>query len=88
MKDFVKAMLLSAERADYVVEPIKSRDAVPQTIVSVSTLAMWTHFPPKLHDVTFGRHSNALSDAVFHFQISFQCLGITYFLWNMLWLIV
>ena len=41
-------LLLSAERADYVLEPIKSRDAVPKTILGGSTLAMCTHFPSKL----------------------------------------
>ena len=37
---------LPAERADYVMEPIKSRDAVPKTILGGSTLAMCTDFPP------------------------------------------
>ena len=54
---FVKDML-----ADYVVEPIKSRDVVPKTTVCGSTLAMCTHFPPKLHDITFGR-------CCFHFNV-------------------
>ena len=44
-------MLLSVQRADYVVEPIKSRDVVPKAILG----AICIYFLPKLlHDVTFG----------------------------------
>ena len=38
-----------------MVEPIKSRDVSIKTIPGGSTLAMCTHFPPKLlHGITFG----------------------------------
>ena len=36
----------------YVVESIKSRDVVTKTILGGSTLAMYTHFLPKLYNVT------------------------------------
>ena len=49
-----------------MVEPTKSRDVVHKSILGDSTLAICTHFPPKLlYDVTFSRCSSALSDAVF-----------------------
>ena len=48
-------------KVDYVVEPIKSKDVVLKTILSGSTLAMWTPFLPKCHDITFIRSSNRLS---------------------------
>ena len=57
---------LSAERADYAVEPKKIRDVVPETIPGGSTFPLCTDFLPKLlHDVTFGWRSNATSDALF-----------------------
>ena len=50
-----------AERANYVVEPIKSRDIVPKTILGGILLAVCTNFPPELlHDITFDRRSNAV----------------------------
>ena len=46
-------------KVDYVVEPIKSRNVAPKTIPGGSTLAMCTHYLPKLY-VTLGRCSNSL----------------------------
>ena len=44
----------------------KIQGCLPKTILGGRTLAMCTHFLPKLlHNVTFCRHSNALSDAIF-----------------------
>ena len=59
---FVSNFVNCLPKEQTVVEPIKSRNVVQQTILGGSTLVMCTHSPPKLlHDVTFGRHSNALS---------------------------
>ena len=54
-----RTILLSAERADYVVDAIKSRDVVPKTIPGGSTLAMCTH-SKLLYDVPIGRHGNKM----------------------------
>ena len=56
--------------ADYVVEPIKSRDVVPKTILGGSTHAIGTHFLPELlSDITIGRHTIAATDAVFIYNL-------------------
>ena len=46
----ISNMLFSTESVDCVVEGIKSREIVPQTILGGSTIAMlmFTHFPPNL----------------------------------------
>ena len=67
-QEVVCVSLFSAERAEYVVEPIKSIDVL-KTVVGGSTFAIYTHFTPKLlHDILFRRRSRALSDAVFIFK--------------------
>ena len=43
-----------------MVKSIKSRAVVTKTILGGNTLAVCIQFPPKLHDVTFGRRSNPL----------------------------
>ena len=44
---------MTAERTDYVVKLIKSRDAVSKTILGGSTLAMCTHFLPNYSMTSF-----------------------------------
>ena len=43
---------------------------MPKTILGGSTLAVYTYFPPKLHDVTFCRHNNALSNVFICFSLT------------------